>query len=271
MTTPSRPGGATGRAPAAIAGIAAPETNFTPEATSLHRSVVATGEGGRRWRVIAPILILAVALLAGAVACRERPIAPIGTVTGTPLVPSGATIRVHVTGAVQSPGVYELRVGDRVQEALHAAGGVTVEADDAAINLAQRVRDEQRLEIPARSPVREPTGTDAPDASNVNAPVRAVLAPTKAPAQGTPTKSVADAELEALLSPSANPEGGARIDVNRATVAQLERLPGIGAVSARRVATWRADNGPIRTVADLRAAGLTPAVLRKALPYLALS
>ena len=150
MTTPSRPGGATGRAPAAIAGIAAPETNFTPEATSLHRSVVATGEGGRRWRVIAPILILAVALLAGAVACRERPIAPIGTVTGTPLVPSGATIRVHVTGAVQSPGVYELRVGDRVQEALHAAGGVTVEADDAAINLAQRVRDEQRLEIPAQ-------------------------------------------------------------------------------------------------------------------------
>ena len=112
MTTPSRPGGATGRAPAAIAGIAAPETNFTPEATSRHRSVVATGEGGRRWRVIAPILILAVALLAGAVACRERPIAPIGTVTGTPLVPSGATIRVHVTGAVQSPGVYELHAVD---------------------------------------------------------------------------------------------------------------------------------------------------------------
>jgi len=187
-----------------------------------------------------------------------------------PLAPSGATIRVHVTGAVQSPGVYELRVGDRVLEALHAAGGATGEADDAAINLAQRVHDEQRLDVAARSPVREEHCTDVPGASNVAAPVRKFPAATGPSTQGTPTTSVADAELDALLSPSANPNGGARIDVNRATVAQLERLPGIGVVSAKQVATWRADNGPIRTVADLRAAGLTRAVLRKALPYLSL-
>jgi competence protein ComEA len=72
-----------------------------------------------------------------------------------------------------------------------------------------------------------------------------------------------------VVSPT-NPEGGARINVNQATVAQLEKLPGIGVVSAKKIAAWRTDNGSIRAVADLRAAGLTAAVLRKALPYLAL-
>ena len=225
--------------------------------------------------VIAPVLVTAVVGLAGAVACQARPTATVAPIASTPMAATGATIRVHVTGAVQSPGVYELRVGDRVAEALRAAGGTTIEADDAVINLAQRVHDEQRLDVPTRASA--PT-TDGVGALVATAPVstpRPVITPSGAHAPGAsgggaPPSSGTDVDLDALLSPPVNPEGGARINVNQASVAQLEKLPGIGAVSAKRVMTWRAENGPFRTVADLRAAGLTAAVLRKALPYLAL-
>lgn len=225
--------------------------------------------------VIAPVLVTAVVGLAGAVACQARPTATVAPIASTPMAATGATIRVHVTGAVQSPGVYELRVGDRVAEALRAAGGTTIEADDAVINLAQRVHDEQRLDVPVRASSPTTYGAGTLVATPPIATPRPVITPSGALASGasaggTPPSSGADAELDALLSPPVNPEGGARINVNQASVAQLEKLPGIGAVSAKRVMTWRAENGPFRTVADLRAAGLTAAVLRKALPYLAL-
>lgn len=224
--------------------------------------------------VIAPVLVTAVVGLAGAVACQARPTATVAPIASTPMAATGATIRVHVTGAVQSPGVYELRVGDRVAEALRAAGGTTIEADDAVINLAQRVHDEQRLDVPVRASAPTTNGAGALVATPIATP-RPVITPSGARASGAsaggaPPSSGTDAELDALLSPPVNPEGGARMNVNQASVAQLEKLPGIGAVSAKRVMTWRAENGPFRTVADLRAAGLTAAVLRKALPYLAL-
>lgn len=261
MVTPSRSGGSAVHATVVI-------PNGTPQSP---RSGNQLGRGWAMARyVIAPVLVVAVVSLAGAVACQARPPASATSMSGTPIAASGATIRVHVTGAVQSPGVYELRVGDRVAEALLAAGGVSSEADNSVINLAQRVHDEQRLEVPARAPSTAPTSISTPIKSMPLAPTRPDPAAGGASVSGGPTTSGADLEFDALLTPPANPEGGARINVNQATVAQLERLPGIGAVSAKRVATWRADNGPIRTVADLRAAGLTTAVLRKALPYLAL-
>jgi competence protein ComEA len=219
--------------------------------------------------IVAPILGAAVIGLAGAVAWQARATAPVAPITSTQLPASGATIKVHVTGAVQSPGVYVLSVGDRVAEAIRAAGGTTTEADDMMINLAQRVHDEQRLDVPTRAPASVP-----PLATSVNpvtgvGPTGNAATPPRASSSAS-TQPGTDAELNALLAPTLNPEGGARVNVNQASVAQLEKLPGIGAVSAKKLATWRIDNGPIRSVADLRAAGLTAAVLRKALPYLAI-
>ena len=234
---------------------------------------------GRGWAmarfVIAPVLVTAVAGLAGAVACQARPTATVAPIASTPMAATGATIRVHVSGAVQSPGVYELHVGDRVAEALRAAGGTTIEADDAVINLAQRVHDEQRLDVPVRAASPTTNGAGSVVATPPIATPRVVAPTSGAPVSGATASGAAppsgtDAELDALLSAPANPEGGARINVNQATLAQLEKLPGIGAVSAKRLVTWKAENGPLRTVADLREAGLTAAVLRKALPYLAL-
>lgn len=66
--------------------------------------------------------------------------------TATP--PPSKEIKVYVTGAVQQPGVYPLKVGDRVEEAIRAAGGPLPEADLNGINLAARVRDEEHLRVP---------------------------------------------------------------------------------------------------------------------------
>ena len=57
-------------------------------------------------------------------------------------------ISVHVSGAVMSPGVYEMSDGDRVMDAIAAAGGVQANADLASINLARRVQDESHYHIP---------------------------------------------------------------------------------------------------------------------------
>lgn len=66
--------------------------------------------------------------------------------------PDGTPIRVHVAGAVIAPGVYDLRAGDRVVDALAAAGGPGDDADLEAVNLARRLRDGEKLTIPgARS------------------------------------------------------------------------------------------------------------------------
>ncbi len=66
-------------------------------------------------------------------------------------LPAGSPIRVHVAGAVLSPGVYELHEGDRVADAIDAAGGPADDADAEEINLARRVRDEEQLIVPRQA------------------------------------------------------------------------------------------------------------------------
>lgn len=61
---------------------------------------------------------------------------------------AGALIRVYVSGAVRTPGVYPLHGGDRVVEAVEAAGGPAADADTEAVNFAQRLQDEQHLHVP---------------------------------------------------------------------------------------------------------------------------
>src|SRR3954447_24637516 len=63
-------------------------------------------------------------------------------------VADGAPIRIHVTGAVLRPGIFTLHEGDRVAEAMSAAGGPANEADLDAVNLARRLRDGEQITVP---------------------------------------------------------------------------------------------------------------------------
>ncbi len=68
-------------------------------------------------------------------------------VAATPIQQS-RQIFVHVVGAVASPGLYQLSEGSRVIDLIFAAGGFTLEADPAQLNLAQRLQDEEQLRVP---------------------------------------------------------------------------------------------------------------------------
>lgn len=106
---------------------------------------------------------------------------------------------VHVSGQVNKPGVYELPDGSRVQDAVAAAGGPLAESDANALNLAAVVADGQKVTVPK--------------------PGEAVVADPGAPAEaGAP---------------------GAKVNLNLATPAQLEELPGVGPVLAERIVAHR--------------------------------
>jgi competence protein ComEA len=137
---------------------------------------------------------------------------------------------VHVAGEVAVPGVYRLDPGGRVHEAIDRAGGATAEADLDALNLAQSLADGQRLYVPR-------TGEIDPGAIPVLTPI----------VTGVATATTA-------------PPGP--IDVNRATVAELEDLPGVGPATASAIVDDRERNGPFATVDDLdRVPGIGPSKL----------
>ena len=127
---------------------------------------------------------------------------------------------VYVTGAVAAPGVYRLLPGERVSDAIDAAGGMTADADAERVEMAQRVRDEMHIIVPRK-------GQTA-----------AVPAQSATPKVPKPTSNT--------------PKNESLVNVNSATQAELEALPGIGATLAARLVEYRASHSPFRTLDDLR-------------------
>lgn len=176
-------------------------------------------ERSRNW--LAGVLLVAAlgAAVALAAPLLHRPAAPPVQLVASSAAPP--TVQVHVVGAVRQPGVYALAAGSRVADAVEAAGAAD-DADLAALNLAARLTDGQRLRVPQ-------VGETAP-------------APTTAPA-------------ERARAPAAPP---ARVNLNTATAADLDALPGIGPALARRILEYRAQHGSFTTVEQLRDARLLP-------------
>ena len=165
------------------------------------------------------VLTLALVLAAAALLARNDGPAPIQVLppaTGTADDASGPSgeARVHVAGAVASPGVYTMNQDSRVIDAIAAAGGETDGADLAGINLARRVRDEEQYYIPVHGE-RQPLTLDSVGSS------------------GNQT----------------NAEG--LIDLNTASIDQLQALPGIGPVLAGAIVEYRQGSGPFQTVDDI--------------------
>lgn len=124
-------------------------------------------------------------------------------------------VTVEVRGAVNAPGVYELPSGARMQDAINAAGGFTSSADLSTVNLARRLRDGETLLL-----------ADVPSASESGSAAR-----------------------DAPAAPDIDDAG--RININAATMTELDSLPGIGEVTARRIIEFREEHGPYRSIDDL--------------------
>lgn len=164
------------------------------------------------------------------------------TPTARPTATPDGVIKIFITGEVVRPGVYQMRDGDRIIDAVQTAGGFSEAADRDRVDQAQRVRDEMRIEIPRKQPTVAAAGT-----------------------AGAATASIPEANpAVAVTAPVAATVADSRVNINTASVADLEKLPGIGEVLAQRIADYRLKNGSYRSVDDLRkVTGVTNSVIEK--------
>ena len=109
--------------------------------------------GWRRLALIAAPIIVALAVAVGAVVYRAAGVGPPPT-AAAPMtdpvlaVPSDAGLLIHVIGAVESPGLYRLPRGDRVFDAIGAAGGLSADADLSRLpDLAGLLRDGEQVKV----------------------------------------------------------------------------------------------------------------------------
>lgn len=124
------------------------------------------------------------------------------------------TIVVHVGGSVLAPGVYELAESARVQDAIEAAGGFGEQAATDALNLARVLTDGEHVVVPTLSEV---------EGAAAAAPPGGAAAP-----------------------------GGGKVNINAASAAELDALPGIGMSTAEKIVADRQANGPFAAIEDLK-------------------
>ena len=175
-------------------------------------------------------LLGAVALMVAAVLLLTRgddvaPVLIVAPEQPTPIV-ADDTIRVHVSGAVVSPGVFAMSEDDRVLDVIAAAGGLLADADLAAINLAKRVEDEAHYHVPLLGEA----STSSP-LSTSGSPASPKENPQNDRRQSNPSSSL--------------------VDLNTASLEELQMLPSIGPVMGERIIEHRNANGPFATVDEV--------------------
>jgi competence protein ComEA len=134
---------------------------------------------------------------------------------------------VDVAGKVRHPGVYRLPAGARVQDAVMAAGGMAAGVDPVSVNLARKLTDGEQLVIglvPAPEPAISGAGGSAGGSSIGGG------------------GSAGSAGSAGVAAP---------VDLNTATVEQLDALPGVGPVLAQRIVDWRTQHGRFDAVGQL--------------------
>ena len=121
-------------------------------------------------------------------------------------------ITVDVKGAVKSPGIYDLPVGSRINDAVQKAGGLTDKADSKSINLAQRISDEALVYVPTKEEV---TSQEA-------------------------------------HSNASNTKENKKVNLNKASLEELKQVKGLGAKRAQDIIDHRESNGNFKSVNDLK-------------------
>ena len=147
-------------------------------------------------------------------------------------------VTVDIKGAVKNPGVYELRAGARVHEAIQKAGGLTADAEAKSINQAQKLTDEAVIYVAK-------IGEEGADVTQTG-------------------------QHQAGASDSAGASGGKsdKVNLNTATEAELQTISGIGQKRASDIIAYRESSGRFKSVDDLKkVSGIGDKTLEKLKEY----
>ncbi len=166
------------------------------------------------WAAAALVLLL----LSAWYLARSRPAAdaappPVATIAVDQEGAGGGRVTVDVAGAVKRPGVYRLSSSQRVEDALKRAGGATGRADLSQINRAAKLEDGRQILVPVRASRASPAA-----------------APPGAAAPAAPDQPV---------------------NLNTATLEQLDTLDGVGPATAQKILDYRTEHGGFGSVEEL--------------------
>lgn len=131
---------------------------------------------------------------------------------------SESVVIIHIDGAVQAPGVYELKEGARTNDAVAKAGGLTEQADTSTVNLAAKLTDGQKIHIPTHEEAEASASSS--------------------------TASGVDTSNNSSL-------GTSLVNINSATAEELDTLPGVGPSTAATIIQDRETSGPFYSIEDL--------------------
>ena len=123
-------------------------------------------------------------------------------------------ITVDVKGAVKAPGIYDLPVGSRVNDAVQKAGGLTEQADSKSLNLAQKVSDEALVYVP--------------------------------------TKGEEEASQQAGSGAPSSTSKEKKVNINKASLEELKQVKGLGGKRAQDIIDHRESNGKFKSVDELK-------------------
>jgi competence protein ComEA len=184
--------------------------------------------------VLVVLVVVGQRLAATGAATAPEAVAPLEPAVDSGPAPARRVV-VHVVGAVRRPGLYRLKEGARIADAVARAGGATSKAFLGGVNLAAPLVDGTQVLVPLRAP------------EAVAGPERgAASASAGAPAAG----------IGAVA--------GQKLSLSTATAEQLDGLPGVGPVTAQKILDYRAEHGAIRSVDELDAVpGIGPARLEQ--------
>ncbi|MBX7431472.1 ComEA family DNA-binding protein [Mycobacterium sp. Y57] len=189
------------------------------------------------------VLVTVVTLLGdrppAVVSAKLPPVEMVSSAAPEPAAPEdSAPLVVSVVGLVHTPGLVTLEPGARIADALAAAGGVLDGADVLGLNMARRVADGEQIVVGIGVPPGQPTEMGSSVVSGTAATPGVTAAPSAAPRD--------------------------LVDLNAATAAELDTLPGVGPVTAAAIVAWREANGRFASVDQLGDVdGIGPARLDK--------
>ncbi|MBR2833179.1 MAG: helix-hairpin-helix domain-containing protein [Bacilli bacterium] len=152
-------------------------------------------------------------------------------------------IKVDIKGQINAPGVYELTKGERVNDLINKAGGITKNADTTIINLSKKLDDEMVVIIYTKEEVKKLNDGNIEKVTNICPKVN----------DACPEKQLETInEKENKVTETKGNNINAKISLNKATIEELQTLSGIGEAKAKAIIKYREENGEFKKIDDIK-------------------